>query len=145
MRLKSKPLLLPWRQVQDLILSILKSQDPQDATVTVPYGLQMVHSLHHQYTLRCMTFYHATSGDIYVSHYDAGVTNQMQLWTVNLFSELQVKSVKFDIKPTILCLIFIPKLRVFAGFCNDMIIRIFSDSKHCMSEITSALCLTTIL
>ncbi|XP_077997831.1 WD repeat-containing protein 87-like [Glandiceps talaboti] len=141
---KCKPKLLPWKHIREGILSVLKSLDCTE-TVSVPYGIQLAYSLHHSHTLRCMTFYVSTAGDNYVSHYDAGVSNQVQLWTINSYNDVQVQSRKFDIHPTIMTIMFVPQHRVFVGFCNDLHMRIFSDAKHKISELSSTPCSTTIL
>ncbi|XP_070570863.1 WD repeat-containing protein 87-like [Ptychodera flava] len=142
---KCKPKFLPWKQVQDRIISLLKSCDTADVALTVPYGPQLAYSLHHHHTMKCMTFYHSTAGDIYVTHYDAGVSNQVQLWTVNSFNDIQIQYRKFNVQPTITTMIFVPQHRVFAGFCSDLCLRIFSDAKHRMAALTSTQCPTTML
>ncbi|XP_038049047.1 uncharacterized protein LOC119722787 [Patiria miniata] len=135
----------PWAAVKDQLQTILQTVDPQDMCVTIPYGLQLLHGMHHPHVVRCLAFYHSTTGDIYVTHIDTGACNEIYVWTISSLDEQVVKCTKFPIKAAISRLIFIPHHRVFVGFCSDMTLRTFSDLIHHCAELTQVTCLSTVL
>ncbi|XP_022109571.1 uncharacterized protein LOC110989469 isoform X2 [Acanthaster planci] len=135
----------PWATVKEQLQTILQTADPQDVCVTIPYGLQLLHTMHHPHVVRCLAFYHSTAGDIYVTLIDTGACNEIYVWTVSSLDENVVKCAKFPIKAAISRLIFIPHHRVFVGFCTDMTLRTFSDLIHNCAELTQVTCLSTVL
>ncbi|XP_033628785.1 uncharacterized protein LOC117291264 [Asterias rubens] len=134
-----------WATIKENLQTVVRTSDPQDMCVTIPYGLQLYHSMHHPHVVRCLAFYHSTARDVYVTHIDTGACNEIYVWTISSLDENAVKCIKFPMKAAISRMIYIAHHRVFVGFCNDMTLRTFSDLIHNCAELTQITCLSTVL
>ncbi|XP_071822870.1 uncharacterized protein [Apostichopus japonicus] len=137
--------LLPWSSVKGHVEVLLKKLDPEDVMVMVPYGLQLVHSFRHPHVLRCMSFYHSTKGNTFVTHIDSGASLIMYTWTISSLDEVKVECQKFRIYTAINHLLSVPQHRVFIGFCSDMSLRVFTDVLHKCSELSKTEIPTSVL
>ncbi|XP_072046831.1 uncharacterized protein [Amphiura filiformis] len=137
--------LQPWGVVQDQMNTIIKTTDPHDYSLVVPYGLQLVHTMRHPHVVKCLAFYHTTAGGTYVTHIDSGYTNEVYVWTMSSIDESDMKCVRFPIKAAVSKLIFVAQHRVFIGFCTDMTLHVFSDVIHRCADLSQTSCPATIL
>ncbi|XP_041481235.1 uncharacterized protein LOC121428578 [Lytechinus variegatus] len=135
----------PWLNVREQLEHILRTTDPEEHCVMVPYGLQLAQTFHHRHVIRCMTFYHCTNSNIYVTQVDTGVINEVYFWCVSTLPDEEVKCQRIKINTLMSRIIFVPQHRVFVGYSPDVTLHVFSDLNNNCMELTQSHCSETIL
>ncbi|XP_071510482.1 uncharacterized protein [Diadema antillarum] len=136
----------PWTTVREHLDHTLRTTDPEEHSVMVPYGLQLAHTLHHAHVLRCLAFYHyGPNGNNYVAHVDTGYIKEFHCWSLSTLQDEEVKCQRIKVNFLISKIIFVPQHRVFVGYSPDVTLHVFSDLINNCMELTSVHCTETVL
>ncbi|KAL5005609.1 hypothetical protein ScPMuIL_016767 [Solemya velum] len=135
-----------WHHVKEKIVNRLENAESQDWNITLNHGPQAFHTLRHSNSLYCMTHFSSSSGEMFISHYSIGSTNQISVWSMDVQEHTApCQHVRFSTESEIHTMLYVPKHRVYITFCADLVMRLFTDARSQCQEISAAVCSTTIL
>ncbi|XP_060567666.1 WD repeat-containing protein 87-like [Ruditapes philippinarum] len=135
-----------WRVLSDEIEDKLKAAEKSDHGMTLDIGPQLLYTLRHPSSLKCMHHSSSKLGEMFTCHYNKGAVQGVRVWLVETKDkEGACKNKGFEIDCEILCMTYVSKHRVYLVFSSDLTLRVFTDARSNFVEIDRVTCMATIL
>ncbi|XP_021354118.1 uncharacterized protein LOC110450754 isoform X2 [Mizuhopecten yessoensis] len=125
-----------WGSVQEEIIQKLQAPEKMDQSLALNHGPQLYHTMRHPGIIKCMTHFPSSSGDIFITHYRCGTTDQLSVWTMDSNErDASVTQQRYEIHSELTSLMYVNKHRVYLGFSSKMELHVFTDaSSQCQEK-----------
>ena len=135
-----------WKALRNDIEEKLKDPEKFDTGITLEIGPQLLHTLRHRSSLRCMNHSVSKLGEVFTTHYNMGAIQRISVWVMGSKSKDSVcEQLMFDTQHEINCITYVTKRRVYAAFCNDLYLRLFTDANTSCVDICEVPFTATVL
>ena len=135
-----------WRMLRDDIEEKLKEPEKFDTGITLEIGPQLLHTLRHRSLLRCINHSVSKLGEVFTTHYNKGAVQRISVWVLESKTRDGVcTQLGFETQHELICMTYVAKRRVYAAFCTDLCLRLFTDANTNFTEICKVSFTATVL